>query len=728
MAAPEYEKYLQLYPDAEMLDRESAYFYLGDCYRKMGNTNAAKNAYQNLLLNFAIGQFVGPAAYRLADMDYADKDYDGALDYYRKASVRLDDPLMVLASKFYAARCLEALKLPTDARMAYEDIVSTSGDNPYRDPSRLALAEILSTYGRKSDALDQFLALAKEAKQPVVKAESYLEAGLLDVNDLDEPEKGAVDLNKALSYPELGDEKPLAAMGLLRVLAKEGKYKQLLDQYQTALDAVGADEKPQVLSLAADAKHQLNDYAGAGALYDQILKDYPNTVYSDEANVDKLVNLYYAKDPSLLSAIDLYLATNPEVSRRDKVTLLKAEALYSSGSYAAAAPVYASLEDSTLAQGYLSQAIYKLGFCYLESNQGANAVTALTKFMNDYPDDKLVPSALATRGVANLKTGDLDAALKDFNQLLTDYPEVRDKDHELALDKKALILGEQDDKAGMADAFQELLKEYPHSSYAAEANYRIGDAAFSAKDYKACIEPLDAARKLNKAQYFERATVRIIAAYYTLGDRDALAGEVDLYEQNNPKDKVPADALRWLGDSYLDSNDDANAEKYLTELTTRPEVSADDWLNLGKAQLGAQKYDDAISSINRYLAPQNDPAMQTKGLLVLGRAQLEAGKLDDAQASADKACTLEPEGAANAQGRMLSGDIQMARGNVEEAGKIYQSIAVIIDDPQLTPKAMEKAIDCLNQLGKTDDAAKLLNELETKYPEYQVKDSTRLAK
>ena len=57
MAAPEYEKYLNLYPSASMLYRESALFRLGECYRKIGNVNAAKNAYQTLLLNYAIGQF-----------------------------------------------------------------------------------------------------------------------------------------------------------------------------------------------------------------------------------------------------------------------------------------------------------------------------------------------------------------------------------------------------------------------------------------------------------------------------------------------------------------------------------------------------------------------------------------------------------------------------------------------------------------------------------------------
>ena len=139
------------------------------------------------------------------------------------------------------------------------------------------------------------------------------------------------------------------------------------------------------------------------------------------------------------------------------------------------------------------------------------------------------------------------------------------------------------------------------------------------------------------------------------------------------------------------------------------------------AQLGAKQYPDAIASVNKYLAAQTDPVSQAKGLLVLGQAQLESGKLDDAQASADKACSLQPEGLPNAQGRMLSGDIQVARGNYDAAAKIFQSIAVIIDDPQVTPAALEKAYRLPHATGNPTEAAKVLNELQTKYPEYQLK-------
>jgi tetratricopeptide (TPR) repeat protein len=717
-AAPEYEKYLSLYPNAPLLDRESALFRLGECYRRLENKNAARNAYQSLLMNYAIGQFIGPAAYRLGDMAYAEKDWEGALDYYRKASVRLTDPAVVTAAKFYSARCLENLNLPSEARITYEDIVATPGDNPYREPSRLALAEILSTSGRKEDALVQFEALAKEATQDTVRVEALVKAGLLNI-DLNHPDKGAEDLNKALTIPDVGQWKPVAQIGLLRVLYESGKYKDLLAQYQQAFIDLPDDIKPEVLILAANSMRQQGDFAGAADLYQQIIKTYPTSVYADEARYEHLVAMYNDNDPNLVPAIDEFLAGNPEPSKRDQVTLLKGETLFKAKQYAAAAPVYESLKDSDLSSGYRADAAFKLGWCYMQIHDDAKAIAALTYFLKTYPLNDLVPSALAQRAVAYQESHDLNSALKDFDELLTNYPKA--KDRELALQQKALILGEQQDNDGMSATFKQLLEEFPNSPAAAQANYWIGSAAFSAKDYKACIPPLEAARKLDKAQFFERATLRIILAHYTLEERDPLAVEVDLYEDGHPKDRVQAEVLRWLGESYLQDKDYPSAEKYLSQLTSRDDATPDDWYDLGRAQRGTKQFSQAIDSLQKYVAAQNDPINQSKGLLELGRAQLEDAKLDDAQASADKACSLQPEGLANGQGRMLSGDIQVARTNLDAAAKIYQSIGVILDDPQVTPLALNKAYECLTREGNTAEAAKVLNELQTKYPEYQLK-------
>src|SRR2546430_8758291 len=131
---------------------------------------------------------------------------------------------------------------------------------------------------------------------------------------------------------------------------------------------------------------------------------------------------------------------------------------------------------------------------------------------------------------------------------------------------KALILGQQENAKDMSDTFRQLLREYPKSPVAAQAQYYIGKAAFEAKEYKTAIAALNAARQLNKEQYFDLATVRIISSYFYLRDRGVLTNEVNAFMEASPNGNVPGEILEWLGIEYYNEKNYAAAEKYLSAL------------------------------------------------------------------------------------------------------------------------------------------------------------------
>src|SRR5437764_10921527 len=115
----------------------------------------------------------------------------------------------------------------------------------------------------------------------------------------------------------------------------------------------------------------------------------------------------------------------------------------------------------------------------------------------------------------------------------------------------------------MAQTIQQQLKEYPKSSAVAQANYYIGKAAFDSKDYKHAIPSLDAARRLNREQYYNLATLRIILAHYYLHDRKTTTTEVDGFLAAGDKTTIPPEVLEWLGIEYYNDKNYILAEKYL---------------------------------------------------------------------------------------------------------------------------------------------------------------------
>ncbi len=725
-AAPEYERYLGLYPNGP--ERPSVLYRLAESYRANGSKNAAKNSYEMLLNQYADGELIGPAAYRLAELNYQDKNYSAAIQLYRRASVRLRDPKLINSAKFFAARSLEGLGQKREARLAYDELVGAPNDNPFYDASRLSLALLLKDEPtRQAEALRQIQALAKQTTNDDLRAQATVYAGLWEL-ELDQNAKAAEDLKTALAMPNIGRWQGIAQFGLIQLLFNEKKYQKVIDQFNATGKDVGTDIRPQLLNLVASSYRQLGKLDEAVVQLDQVIKDYPNTLFAKEAAYERLVCLYSSGDPNALGQIEQYLTNNPEPQKRDQVQLMEAELLFKKQDYIGAAPLYALVENSrTLPPTLRGEALYKAGVCYMETKEFERAVNAFSELIKGFPTVKNIPAALVRRGLARLRLSDKTGALADFTDVAQKYPKA--KERELALFQKAHILGQQGDNQGMAESFKALLKDYPDTPEAADAHYWIGWVAFENKDYKSAPAPLEKARTANKEEYFDRASLRIMLSHFYLEDKDALAREIDIYIQGNPKGQVPYEVLHWLGQGYFElatasekkdvRTDYYNsAAKYLAMVTARDDAKPDDFLNLGRTELRVGEFQKSSDALEKYLGTAKEPSSRVAGLLALGHAQIGLKKLDAAQKTADEALSLQPDGELNAKARILAGDIQNARGRFDEAAKVYESVAVVIDDETLTPEAMEKAVEAYKSAGKDAEAKRLLNTLQSRYPEY----------
>ena len=102
----------------------------------------------------------------------------------------------------------------------------------------------------------------------------------------------------------------------------------------------------------------------------------------------------------------------------------------------------------------------------------------------------------------------------------------------------------------------------------------------------------------------------------------------------------------------------------------------------------------------------------------IGAVKISAHKPDDAQKIAEEIMTLQPEGRVNAEARLLAGEVQLERGNFDDAGKAFKGVALLYDDPAITPRALDKAAVAYRQAGKAEEADRLSHELRERYPNY----------
>ncbi|MGB8342552.1 MAG: tetratricopeptide repeat protein [Chthoniobacterales bacterium] len=726
LAIPEYEKFLGLYPDSP--DRPAALFYMGESYRVLNRITPARTSFQSILRDFPDNELAGPASYALAEIFFNDKDYSSALPLFHRAAARVKSSSLALSARYFEARCLENLDRKDEARDVYQQVIAVENPNPFRDDSRLAVGAIFLVAGRKADALKQFEALASEASKPSLKADATVRAGLvaLDLSQDDEGEpdkamtaKAAALLQKGRNMPEAGRWSGIATVGLLRLEYQAGQYAQAVTDYQKSKDKVPDEVRPEMMLIAGNSQRQLGHYKEAQEIYRQIVQKYSGRAEAKDAQYQRLIGLYNANDPALRDEIDAFINDNPNGEHTDQAKLIKAEALYKARDFAGAAPVYAGLRASTLSTKLRAEAAFKLGWCYVETKESDKAIEAFGYFLQAFPDNPQVPSALAQRALAYQESKQYDRARRDLDQLLANYPGVPER--EAALQQKALILGQLDDSKGMASTFQQLLKEFPKSAAAAQAHYYIGKAAFETKDYKTAIAEMNQARQLNKDQYGGPAALRILSSYFYLKQRDNLAKEVDKFYAATPKAQVPAEILEWLGIEFYNAKDYAAAARYLTALSKTGNVTSvkpDFWFYLGDAQMKINQPAEAEASLQRFLETTADPAAKAKALLALGEAKIGAHKPDDAQKIAEEIMTLQPEGRVNAQARLLAGEVEVERQQFEEAGKAFMSVALLYDDPEITPQALAKAAKAYQKAGKPVEAERASAQLHQKYPDY----------
>jgi TolA-binding protein len=391
-----------------------------------------------------------------------------------------------------------------------------------------------------------------------------------------------------------------------------------------------------------------------------------------------------------------------------------------------AARLYLELTNSSLADPYKADCYYAAGFSFLQLNDNQSAIHAFTGLIDKFPKHRMASKALLKRALLYQEAKNLPAAVNDFNKIIADYS--GSAEIETALLQKGLTLGQQADYGQMTAAFSELLKNYPNSTGAAQANYWIGWAAFEAKHYQEAIAPLLKARDLNPDEFAEKTTLRLILCYQNLNQKPNAAKEIDGFIQKDPQRvSMVLDVCRWLGSEFYSENSFEQAVKYFGLMTKNMEPNKVDkgiWFNYAKSLNDLKNYQEAAVAINHYLEQATDPADRAQGFLVLSNTQLGAKDLDPATKSAEQALSLQPEGRLNAEARMAIGDIESARGNYENAARSYMSVALLYEDPEVTPRALEHAYAAFQKAGNQPQATKTLSELKARFPNYTMKVST----
>lgn len=710
-AIPEYEKFLILQTSGP--GRDGALFRLAESHRISGNPAAARIGYEKLVNEFQSGEFAAAGAFRLGEILFAEKFYEPATIQFELAAREAKEPSIRLASTYFAARGLDALKREDSAEERYRSVLEQTADNPYLENAAMALGVLQLRRGKNEAALKTYETLSQIATAPDVSASAALQAARLA------KESGAN--AKAFSLFEAAAQKSADPKTQSEALVESLRLRYQAKDFEGAVKAATAAEasldpaaRAEVVQILAASLRQTGRENEARQAYDRLLTEHAASA-TPEILYQRLLTLYALKDPMLPAEADKFLQTSAEPKQKAAVSLLKAESLFQRNEFAAAARAYEPILANTwLTKDQQTAALYKFAWALSSSGDFAGAVRAYTEFLAKNPNDKLASGALFQRGLAHQKMKAYPEAVADFDLLLKDYS--MSKDVELALLQKALTLGTLNKYPEMASVFRELLAKYPQSAAAAQANYWIGWEASEKKNHKEALPFLDRARTLDAKNYGERASLRIILSYYQLEDLGSLGAEVDRY-QGAP---LPPQILAWLSQGLIEKGEFAKAAKILQPLADQSASDTPDiFILLSEARLGLGDFAGACQAADKFLAAVSQPPAQARGNIAKARAEAGLQRFPSARQAVDQALFLQPEGRLNSEARIASGDVYFAEGDYDSAARAFLSVSVLSDDQNLAPKALSRAAESYERANNREEADKVLKELSERFPNYR---------
>lgn len=746
LAAQQYQTFIRENPESPNL--QAAWFRLGECYMKVNQTNDAVTTFNYLVNQYKRGPFVGSAAYRLAVLRFNAKDYRNAVAFFKVSKDELAEPSAKLQAQFYYARSLQLTSQSKEALANYEQVMAAqpAADNPFYERCLLESARLLYEVGQTEKALERFQALAKSGSTPEFKEEAIVRAGLLAA-EAGQPDLSETLLAEALKFPAESPWKALAQTGAIFNAFSRGEHDRVIALYNTGqTDAAQNESRAKMLLVVGHSFRIQGDLESALRLYTLVESKYPNEPEGIEAGYRKLQLLHQQGDPGLPAAARTFAEKQRRIDANssfiDMAWLMAAEWHFAQAEnsasgpgsdfakkhYGDAAAAYKRVRPDKVDKKYDEARLYKQGWAEIESGNTGEGILTLSRFIQQHSQSPLASSALAKRAMAYQSQEDHQFALGDYLDIAKRYPD--SPELEFALQQIALIYAHLRDIPEMIQAYKNLLAKFPETEGAGEAHYWIGVGQFDTQDYAEAIASLRQARELDP-DLEDKSTYRLAIAHYQLDQLDDLATEAKRYLKNAPaepaadqpaRNELPPQILEQLGRQLAEKQQYEDAEYFLTALVDpeNPDKTASTvWRILGQARAKLKKHEGAIAAFDQYLLQTDRPSERAAAYLDRGIAQLCLGDLEAARNSAQESLRSQKEGRTNAEARLLLGDIAAAAGNLSEAVKDYLVVSQIFMDPEITPKALTKAINAYRTLGDQAKAQELTQELSRSYPNYK---------
>lgn len=701
-------------PDAPQAD--AACYRIGEAHRQQNRADAAREAYRETEQRFPDSPYALRARFRLAEDAINNGAPEQAFETLKtlSESKALPDDLTA-AVAYYLGYAAQQLNKNKDSAAAYRRLIKLAPDSAYACLGRVELAAALMASDGKPEEITKLLGDA--ANQDTVPSAAMEALRLLgDFNYRNKNYAASADAYARL-FKTFPDEPVVAAARLPAAWAflKADRPGDALAQVKLA----PAGKEVAWLYLKANAQRLGSEKPAARATYEQLLSKFATAPEAETAAYELALLLFQEGD--FTNAYTRAGAVKASGAIAGDLLWMRAESARQIGRSDEAVQLYDEVATANVEPERVAAARFHAARLRQESGAWADASTRYRALVSAEPTSSLAADALFASAFCRAQLKENEEALADWTRLLKDYPGFAARDQALFGKAQAELALGRTKEAGAT--FAELLKDFPNSPSAAEAHLQYGSLLEQEKNFSAAeFHYLQALRKNPDPALARRIQFRRVGVLQRQ-DRSGEAVEtLNALVADGAAAEIPVQLLDWAARWNLEHSNYTAAVSAATALADQkisPGWTQIAWYLAGRAQLELGQSDQAGESFKKSAKSGATTAEGLEAAWRWGEQALAKKNWRDAQAAFEQAAeqAAAPESAEiRARSYFGLGRVAEGQGNWADAARQYLAVAILYDDPSLTPAALESAARMFEKNGDAATAEKTRRELAERYP------------
>ena len=362
---------------------------------------------------------------------------------------------------------------------------------------------------------------------------------------------------------------------------------------------------------------------------------------------------------------------------------------------------------------YAAEALARKGDGHYVQRQFAAAAQAYedaAKRASDGPEGRYAAYQL---GHALRRSGQTEKAIEVFRAYVKKYPRSDNADY--ALFSVGLIRLQMQQYESAINDFQKFIEAYPQSNLLSRAQYHIGDCYYNQGNYGTAIsEYKKVVDQFPTSAYAGDAVIGIQYCYESMGKDDAADSVTAAFIQNNPRSGEAEKIYGMRAYKFYSGKRFTDAVKeYENYLKTYPntENGAEALFYLGKSYINSGNTMKAEQSMDDLVKKYPKNTFAHLGLLELGLMRLrmnEATKADSLFSVVEK---LYPDSISAAQAIFEKSAIAYARGDTGAALRGFRKVATKFSTTEFGDQSAYRVAMYWRVRGKFDSARVYFSQL-----------------